>query len=291
MLLSAKKVFDLVDDYVNLDLKFAWLKLRIPKLLYVTIVKYLDGIMDRDSAIKFHIALTEVIYEEFNKELSDGVDVDDKATITDTGRNQKAKEKFVVKEMNSANSHYKSAKDMVDQHNCNKNVKHSTLNQDKTFFNLLYLHGTIGNSLMMESGVGATKGKDEELFLVIHRLSQILEQAGDHSEHISHEQETIDLVNSVISLVKGQLELRKQRIEFSKGRCPQDTDKMDPMQSTTTSKGYIHDFKFHYLNKQKWTIQVFPSFTEGQASATTNFHVTFPTLLTWGNVGLSSTSS
>ena len=98
----------------------------------------------------------------------------------------------------------------------------------------------------------SSSGTSTDLYLVLYRLSQILES--DCGMENNHREEKLDLVKSIISLVKGQLTIRNQRIDFSEGRYPPPPNAINNHQkSATTSKGYIHDFKLN-TSTRKWTM-------------------------------------
>ena len=273
MLLSTTKVIALLDENVKLNLKMASLRQRIPEGLLQKLKAHCKNVMDRPKALLFYLEVAEVIYDEFNMEPND-------PPVT---RNLKDKQTYVVDEKKKANDNYNLAKDMEAEHKRHTNLKHCTNNGDGIFFPLLDFIGTISNSLIMESA----SGKRTDLYLVMCKLSQLLQT--DCSMGTNHRKEKLDLVNSIISLVKGQLTLRNQRIEFSEGRYPpQCKDTNNHNELATTGKGYIHDFKLN-TSTQKWTIEMFPSFADDHGlTPEKNYCIPFLTLVTWGNVGLSS---
>ena len=285
MLLSTKKVITVLDENVKLNLKIASLRQRIPELIFKITKEHLKItkeqckiVMDRKRMINFYLEMTEVIFDEFNMEPNE----------PRFSRPSDEKKAFVFNEKTNAKLNYQSAKDREQahhkQHNCDRNVTHCTIDVDQSFIQLLDLHGTIGNSLIMES----SSGTSTDLYLVLYRLSQILES--DFCMQKNHREEKLDLVKSIISLVKGQLTIRKQRIEFSEGRYPpRRNDHNNHKKSATTSKGHVHDFKLN-TSTAKWTIEIFPSFdgNHGLTQETNNYCVPFLNLITWGDVGLSS---
>ena len=91
--------------------------------------------MDKESVINFCLEMAEVIYDEFNMEPNE----------PHIPRTSDDRETFVLMKKN-AKDKYKLAKDKEahhNQHSCNKNVTHCTINVDGIFIQLLDLHGTI----------------------------------------------------------------------------------------------------------------------------------------------------